>query len=487
MLHSNRNQPFFPPKRFVLSALSVFIPLLNSGLPINDPDDLLSSADWVGPAEIEFVSAHIHIEIELGSECIECTTEWRLGFRSIDSEISAPEVMLSHTMTEVWWDENINWQYPNHLEDGHPFTEQNWISHQGNIIRYTIPLSELPETLWTGFDIGLYRISTDGNDWFGEEWSDDVQLDEDGDALNHLEEYAYGTLHTDADSDDDGLLDGVEISIGTLPTQCDTDGDGLTDGLELGVTRRTSDTNDGCFIGDRQPSTTTDPLVKDSDGGGLEDGEEDVDQDGLIDLWETDPRDPNDDIDADQDGILDALEDRCVEGFSTDADGDSLPDVFEGWLDTDEDGTPNFCDDDDDNDGISSLIEGDSDWDEDGIINAYDTDSDDDGIFDVDESIHDLDCDEQPSWLDDNPHDGPCSDSDLDGLYNPEEEECGTDPFNPDTDGDGILDVHDCPDLDPSNWNGPEQNETQTSWETGCGGAGIFGIILLAFRRYRTR
>ena len=82
--------------------------------------------------------------------------------------------------------------------------------------------------------------------------------------------------------------------------------------------------------------------MKDSDGGGLDDGEEDVDKDGLIDLWETDPLDPSDDVDLDQDGILDALEEQCAVGFSIDADGDSLPDIFEGWLDTDEDGTPNF-------------------------------------------------------------------------------------------------------------------------------------------------
>ena len=487
MLLTNRNQLFFPPKRFALSSLSVFIPMLNSGLPIDDPADMLSSADWLGSAEIEFVDAQLRIEVEIGSECLECTTEWRLGFRAIDSELSAPELMLSHTITEVWWDENISWQYPNHMDDSLPFTEQVWIAHQGNLIVYTIPLSNLPETLWTGFDIGLHSISSDGNDWFGDEWSDDISLDEDGDALNYLEESVYGTLSVDGDSDDDGLLDGVEITLGTNPTECDSDEDGLTDGLELGITIRTPYTDEGCFIGDRQPSTTTDPLLRDSDGGGLDDGDEDADQDGLIDVWETDPRDPSDDIDADQDGILDALENQCAVGFSDDADGDSLPDVFEGWLDTDEDGTPNFCDEDDDDDGISSLIEGGSDWDDDGLINAYDTDSDNDGLLDINESIHDLDCDGHPSWLDDNPHDGPCSDSDLDGLYNPDEEECGTDPFNPDTDGDGILDVHDCPNQNADSWNGPEQGNTNTSWETGCGGASIFGLLLLTFRRHRMR
>lgn len=470
-----------------MSSLSVFIPLLNNGLPIDDPNDMLNSADWIGTAEIDFVESQIQIAVNIGTECGSCTTEWRLGIRALDSEVSAPELLLSHTISEVWWDENINWQYPNHTGESVSYTDQNWVSHQDNLIIYTIPLTDLPQSLWTGFDIGLYSISDDGNDWFGEEWSDDILLDEDGDALNHLEEATNGTLSTDGDSDDDGILDGVEISIGTNPLLCDTDDDGLTDGLELGITSKTTFTEDGCFVGDRQPSTTTNPLIKDSDGGGLNDGDEDVDRDGLIDIWETDPLDPLDDVDVDLDGILDALEEQCAVGFSTDADGDSLPDTFEGWLDTDEDGTPNFCDEDDDDDGIPSLVEGNSDWDEDGIINAYDTDSDNDGILDIDESIHDLDCDEKPSWLDDDPNDGPCADSDMDGLYNSQEEECGTDPFNPDTDGDGILDIHDCPNQTPEDWNGPAPTEPGPVWETGCGGVGFFGLLLLVFRKRQLR
>ena len=148
---------------------------------------------------------------------------------------------------------------------------------------------------------------------------------------------------------------------------------------------------------------------------------------------------------------------------------------------------PTFCDEDDDNDGIPSLTEGDSDWDEDVIINAYDTDSDNDGILDIDESIHDLDCDNQPSWLDDNPDDGPCADSDMDGLYNSQEEECGTDPFNPDTDGDGILDIHDCPDQSPNDWDGPASTESGPSWETGCGGLSGLGLLLLMYRKREDR
>lgn len=466
-----------------MSSLSIFIPLLNSGLIVDESNDLNTPADWVGQTEVEFVNGSIRIEVSIASACQACDTEWRIGFRSMDSETTAPEIMLSHTQTEVWWDENISWQYPNHLGAPVPFTEQSWITHTETSIVYTIPLSDLPSHLWFGMDVGLYSLSETETDWFGEGWSDDILLDEDGDALNSFEEINFGTSLDDGDSDDDGLLDGTEVLIGTDPTECDTDGDGLTDGLEQGVTSRSVYTEEECFIGDRQPSTTSNPLLFDSDGGGLSDGEEDRDQDGLIDQWETDPMDPSDDIDDDNDGILDALEDLCAVGYSSDADGDSIPDEMEGWLDTDEDGTPNFCDEDDDNDGIPSSVEGDTDWDGDGIINAYDTDSDGDGILDIDESIHDIDCDDQPSWLDDNPNDGPCSDSDLDGLLNAEEDACGTDPFNPDTDGDGILDVYDCTNDSDASWNGPENSKTGPNWDSGCANTSFLWLMILTYRR----
>ena len=108
---------------------------------------MLNSADWIGTAQIDFVESQIQITVALATACEECSTEWRLGIRAVDSEVSAPEFMLSHTMTEVWWDENINWQYPNHLGDSTPYTDQNWISHQGNIITYTIPLRHSSITL----------------------------------------------------------------------------------------------------------------------------------------------------------------------------------------------------------------------------------------------------------------------------------------------------------------------------------------------------
>jgi hypothetical protein len=119
------------------------------------------------------------------------------------------------------------------------------------------------------------------------------------------------TSPTDADSDDDGLNDREYIEYGgVFPNDPDTDDDGLTDGLEAGKTTGISGgISDGGFavpyvgtdpswVGDADPSTTTDPLLPDTDGDGLCDGaitlsgyrgHEDANGNGQVDAGETDP------------------------------------------------------------------------------------------------------------------------------------------------------------------------------------------------------
>jgi hypothetical protein len=102
------------------------------------------------------------------------------------------------------------------------------------------------------------------------------------------------------DTDCDGLWDGYgqngglgEVESGTLPYNADSDGDGLSDGLELGVT---SSPDPACtmFVGDQDPTTTTDPLDDDSDNDGLVDGAEDGNQNGRVDGNELDPNNHDD-------------------------------------------------------------------------------------------------------------------------------------------------------------------------------------------------
>ena len=455
---------------------------LQTGQPVNETDDGLGPADWVGPVTLYLENGAVHISTTLAEECDACDVEWRLGFTTDPSNVNA-EFMVSNTLEQIWLDNQLAWSYPNHISTPIAFSEQNWVVLNQNQISWHIPLTDLPLEMWQSISIALYSQSSLGNEYFGDDsiiWSDMIVLDQDGDGLSEAEEDLLGTDPNDRDSDDDGLFDGEEYWIGTDPLLCDSDGDTLSDGLEMGVTQRTEDTlmETGCFQGDRQPSTTTNPLLIDSDGGGIPDNLEDINLDGRLGNYEGDPNDPSDDIDNDQDGILDPVEDLCPNGFSDDAAGDGIVDIIEGYQDFDGDGIPDFCDEDDDNDGIFTFEEGMDDIDEDGLPNYHDNDSDDDGLLDADEGIWDQDCDDIPAFLDNNPDDGPCADSDHDGLTNPEEIECGTDPFDPDSNDNGLLDFDECQGATLDDWERPSNQQEGKILHTGCANATWIALLL---------
>ena len=260
--------------------------------------------------------------------------------------------------------------------------------------------------------------------------------DDDGDGLSSLNEGAFGSDRWDPDTDNDGLVDGSDLDpldadmdddgiadgleLTTDPTLADSDGDGLSDGVEVGVTQRVlggasdvmgisySGSQGAGFLVDKDPDTTTDPADDDSDDDGLLDGTEDANGDGLTDnviggtgttgSGETDPNKADTDGDGVQDGTELGL--RIPEGDDTDPerfvpDGD---DETSDPLDTDSD------------DG------GQADGDEDANRN---------GVVDPGETNRNLTSDD---------------DTDRDGLPDAEELQAGTNPLNPDTDGDGLLD-----------------------------------------------
>lgn len=142
------------------------------------------------------------------------------------------------------------------------------------------------------------------------------------------------------DDDGDGLTNIEESQIGTDPQNPDTDGDGLNDGDEFRVWRtdplRPDTDNDGLTDGD-EVQRTTDPLNPDTDGDGLRDGDEvqrgtnprnpDTDEDNLRDGREvelgTDPLNP----DTDNDRLLDGIETPpCPNPLNPDTDGDGIID-----------------------------------------------------------------------------------------------------------------------------------------------------------------
>lgn len=234
-------------------------------------------------------------------------------------------------------------------------------------------------------------------------FTDPLNFDTDNDSLGDQNEvFIFMTNPLDDDSDDDGLLDGHEIIFyNTNPASKDSDGDMLQDGTEIGISAAEGvNTNLTVFIPDADlGATITNPNVADSDTGGVIDGFEDTNLNGIVDFTETDPLLGADDV------------------TPVDTDGDSLPDDLETNIGTDP------LDIDSDNDGIS---------DDDEIFvygsNPISTDSDGDGLSDGNEVlVHGT-----------NPIK---NDTDNDGLLDYTEINITmTDPLNGDSDGDSLLD-----------------------------------------------
>jgi len=213
----------------------------------------------------------------------------------------------------------------------------------------------------------------------------------------------------------------------------DSDNDNILDGTEFGLTQPQSqfftDLNKGFFAPDLDPTTTTSMILEDTDGDGLQDGVEDYvpggsyNYNGRVDAGgETDPNllDSDGDLIPDYDEVTHGLDPSDVD---TDDDG-----VMDGeellWdQDLDNDGNKvNYA-----YKGFASLA-----FNYDSGINALDTDSDGDGL---DDSI-------EYSVTDANgiPASSPYAGTDVTIPYIDTDITQNTDPVNPDTDGDGLID-----------------------------------------------
>ena len=118
------------------------------------------------------------------------------------------------------------------------------------------------------------------------------------------------------DSDFDGIDNATECMLGLDPSKADTDGDGANDGRERMYGKICVAAPGGTQMRPPMSCTTSaecsggtckglDPLVADSDGDGVPDGQEDRSLDGNIDIaaGETDPRL----TDTDGDGVTDGM------------------------------------------------------------------------------------------------------------------------------------------------------------------------------------
>ncbi len=192
--------------------------------------------------------------------------------------------------------------------------------------------------------------------------------DDDNDGVSDL--YDTEPYNPNNDSDGDGLANIIEvgpdgkynIGIDTNPLDKDTDNDGLKDGCE--------DKNKN----GKKDAGETSPLLADTDGDGLKDGAEDANKNCVLDPGESDPLDycsPNKTLancDFDGDGIINAND--------LDDDGDGVDDVS--------DINPFDPDSDSDDDGLSDNLEtgGDGVYNVGVDTNPLDDDTDDDGIKD---------------------------------------------------------------------------------------------------------
>ena len=225
--------------------------------------------------------------------------------------------------------------------------------------------------------------------------------DTDGDGLIDSLEVAHGTNIYDVDTDNDGITDGAEIVIGTNPLVVDTDGDGVTDFGE--VAAGTDPT-----VADPEPPGGPSPL--DTDGDGLYDDQEwakgtnpflaDTDGDGTSDLNEV--------LTGSDPTVSDAQ--RLVLDLDLPPTQPSGPDVP---------------------DEIEDLLE-----DLEGLFGDA-VDSDGDGLPDFQETG----TDQQVGFLGTGTGTDPFNpDTDGDGLSDGAEVQLGLDPLDPDSDGDGASD-----------------------------------------------
>ncbi len=140
--------------------------------------------------------------------------------------------------------------------------------------------------------------------------------------------FFFGTSAND-DPDADGLTNDQEKFLGTDPLLADTDGDGLPDGEEVNISKtdpknRDSD-NDGLSDSEEVRMYKTDPRKPDTDGDGLKDGDE-------VATYKTDPLK----LDTDLDGLKDGDEvTRRTDPLKTDTDADGLLDGDEVLRQTD--------------------------------------------------------------------------------------------------------------------------------------------------------
>lgn len=285
----------------------------------------------------------------------------------------------------------------------------------------------------------------------------DASLDLDEDGLTNLEEFQNDTNPHVADSDQDGYKDGFEVAHGFDPAlQSDgtlsTDGDVMPDLWEITYNLLPDSTDDvtGDLDNDNLENAeeflaSTRPDLSDTDNDGLTDSVElwtvwEYEVDGTTVTYSTDPLDPDSDNDLLPDGleITEEMHAGDPADGAEDYDSDNLGNGAEyathntDWKKADTDG-----------DGESDGYEITQETNPLDILSRTSVDSDGDHMSDEWEAFKGTEVGTADGNLD----------PDNDGLNHYGEYLAGTEPFDPDTDGDDYKDgferTHGYDPLDP--------------------------------------
>ena len=231
------------------------------------------------------------------------------------------------------------------------------------------------------------------------------------------------------DCDGDTVINEDEINAGTDPRDDDTDGDGDADNTD-------TDPLNNCVYSENRVEGVGSPAwnISDCDGDGVPNGED------------TNPVSDDADGDGDKDATDPDDTDPCIYSVNRVA-----ADATEEWNNSD-------CD----NDGLSNgdeIVAGTEilipDTDGDGDLDGTDTDPLDNCVYSESQDPANAD----QAWND--------ADCDADFVSNGDEVNAGTDPQNPDTDGDGDRDGTDSDPLDPCAYSSNQNtNEATETWNT---------------------
>lgn len=303
----------------------------------------------------------------------------------------------------------------------------------------------------------------------------------------------------DIDDDDDGLPDYLEANLPLAFGDANSDGilnycdatypgfvDNNTDGINDNFDPSADSDNDGIpnyrdnsFVTWGWADTNSDGVndIFDWDMDGVPNFlDRDSDNDGIPDVVESFG------VDANGDGVIDNYTDTDVDGFSqnVDANGTGATSSGKGLdaIDTDGDGIPNYFDRDSDNDGIPDVIEAyGTDANNDGKLDSY-SDADADGYSDnVDGDVGNDNFSENSSnsllkTSSDVNSDGKTDswpNKNIDGDSKPN-------PYDLDSDGDGITDVREAQFTDADNNGQVDGAINSYGWNTTIAAAGSLSL-----------